>query len=165
MDGIGYRRLDQLWYTGRNHGKAVARVICGNRTPYQKPLFFNSAKFFSIEYQTYGTIETHPGEEIGTILWTSERGKELIRINFRKADKVVIGFNLLGIRFRHVVCEKWILEERTVDYVLENLSDAAFDPEFYTAYERQLVDTYNAAHPANPITMKPSKGLFASMFR
>ena len=163
-DGIGYRRLDQLWYTGRNHGKAVARVICGERTPYKKPLFFNSAKFFTIEYQTYGTIDTHPGEDIESLLWKSERGKELIRINYRKEDKVVIGFNLLGIRFRHAVCEKWILEERTLPFVLENLSATNFDPEFYTQYEKEFVAQYNQQNPAVQITMKPSKGLFSSIF-
>ena len=106
VDGIGYRRLDQLWYTGRNHGKAVARVICGERVPYKKPLFFNSAKFFTVEYQTYGTIDTHPGEDISSLVWQSDRGKELIRINYKKADDVVIGFNLLGIRFRHALMRK-----------------------------------------------------------
>ncbi|MBX2822450.1 MAG: FAD-dependent oxidoreductase [Rhodothermaceae bacterium] len=163
-DGIGYRRLDQLWYTGRNHGKAVARTICGERTPYKKPLFFNSAKFFTIEYQTYGTIETHPGDEIGSLLWQSERGKELIRINYRKEDDVVIGFNLLGIRFRHALCEKWILEKRTMPYVLENLSAANFDPEFYTQYEKDIVAQYNQQNPGNQITMKPAKGLFSALF-
>lgn len=164
-DGIGYRRLDQLWYTGRNHGKAVARIICGNRTPYQKPLFFNSAKFFTIEYQTYGTIDTHPPEEVASLVWQSERKKELIRINYRKSDQVVIGFNLLGIRFRHAVCEKWILDERTIKYVLEHLSAANFDPEFYTSYEKHLVDAYNRTNPSQTISLKPSKGLFSSVFR
>jgi len=163
-DGIGYRRLDQLWYTGRNHGKAVARTICGERTPYKKPLFFNSAKFFTIEYQTYGTIDTHPEDEIGSLLWQSERGKELIRINYRKEDNVVIGFNLLGIRFRHALCEKWILEKRTIPYVLENLSAANFDPEFYTQYEKDFVAQYNQQNPGNQITMKPAKGLFSALF-
>ena len=163
-DGIGYRRLDQLWYTGRNHGKAVARTICGQRTHYKKPLFFNSAKFFTVEYQTYGTIETHPGDEIGSLLWQSERGKELIRINYRKEDNVVIGFNLLGIRFRHALCEKWILEERTIPFVLENLSAANFDPEFYTQYEKEFVAQYNQQNPGNQIIMKPAKGLFSALF-
>ena len=163
-DGIGYRRIDQLWYTGRHHGQAVARVICGNRQPYQKPLFFNSAKFFSIEYQTYGTIDTQPGDDITSIVWQSDRKKELVRINYRNADNVVIGFNLLGIRFRHATCEKWILEERTIDYVLEHLAEANFDPEFYTKYEQNLVDTYNQQHPSSPITMAPKKGFFSSIF-
>lgn len=163
-DGIGYRRLDQLWYTGRNHGKAVAKVLCGERTPYKKPLFFNSAKFFSIEYQTYGTIDTHPGEDIGSLTWKSERGKEFIRINYRKADNVVIGFNLLGIRFRHALCEKWILEERPVSFVLENLSAVNFDPEFYTQYEKEFVAQYNQQNPGNQVAMKPAKGLFSSIF-
>ena len=163
-DGIGYRRLDQLWYTGRNHGKAVARIICGERSSYKKPLFFNSAKFFSIEYQTYGSIDTHPGDDISSLLWQRERRKELIRINYRKADNVVIGFNLLGIRFRHALCEKWILEAKKVPFVLENLSALNFDPEFYTQYEKEFVAQYNRLNPGTPITMKPARGLFSSVF-
>ena len=163
-DGIGYRRIDQLWYTGRHHGKAVARVICGTKKAYQKPLFFNSAKFFTIEYQTYGVIDPQPDESIGALVWQSERKKELIRIHYRKADKVVTGFNVLGIRLRHTLCEKWLLEERTIDYVLEHLAEANFDPEFYNKYERYLVDVYNAQHPEKPVSLAQPKGFFSSLF-
>lgn len=139
-EGIGYRRIDQLWYTGRQQGKTVARTICGHRTAYKSPVFFNSAKFFNIEYQTYGKIEANPPDTIATKMWQSDRMKELIRINYEKASGRVIGFNLLGIRFRHAVCEKWLMEGRTLDYVLAHLSEANFDPEFYKKYEANLAE-------------------------
>lgn len=163
-DGIGYRRIDQLWYTGRHQGKTVARTICGVQQRYNPPLFFNSAKFFSIEYQTYGTISAKPEEGIETLLWISDRKKELIRINYRKDNQQVVGFNLLGIRFRHALCEKWLLEKRTIDYVLTHLAEANFDPEFYKKYEPELVATYNRQNPDNPVQMAPKKGVLANIF-
>ncbi len=144
-DGIGYRRIDQLWYTGRHHGKSVARIICGHRQPYRKKLFFNSAKFFTIEYQTYGDIKPHPDDDTTSIVWKDDDKKKLLRINYRTSDNRVIGFNLLGIRFRHAVCEKWILENRSIDYVLDHLSEANFDPEFYNRYEKNLIARYREA--------------------
>ena len=143
--GIGYRQIDQLWYTGRRQGKTVARTICGEKTAYKKPVFFNSAKFFSIEYQTYGTIEANPPEYIGTVYWQSERGKELVRINYEEESGRVIGFNALGIRLRHAVCEKWILDGQSIDYVLEHLKEANFDPEFYPKFEPSLSKAYGGS--------------------
>jgi hypothetical protein len=57
-------------------------------------------------------------------------------------DESVIGFNSLGIRYRHRTCERWIREKRRVEYVLENLPEANFDPEFFRRYERDMVRTW-----------------------
>ncbi len=162
--GIGYRQIDQLWYTGRHQGKTLARTICGAREPYDKPLFFNSAKFFSIEYQTYGTVVANPDDSIASLVWISDRKKELIRINYQKSDNKVTGFNLLGVRFRHAVCEKWFLENRTIDYVLTHLQEANFDPEFYPRYEPALIAKYNRQNAATPIEQRSQKGVLASLF-
>ena len=137
-DGIGYRRIDQLWYTGRHTGRAVAQNICGARIPYQKPLFFNSAKFFTIEYQTYGEVPAQTPEGIATLCWHDEATKRLVRINYETDTNTVTGFNALGLRLSHAVCEKWLLEKRSVDYVLSHFEEANFDPEFYTTYHAQL---------------------------
>ena len=56
-------------------------------------------------------------------------------------DDHVVGFNTMGVRYRHKVCERWIAEKRTIDYVLDNLMEANFDPEFFKKYERQVVGT------------------------
>ena len=127
-DGIGSRRIEQLWYTGRKHAKTVARTICGWHTAYDKGVFFNSAKFFTLEYQTYGDIKPNRDPTVRTFLW-QDTGR-LLRIDYAANDGRVVGFNLLGIRFRHDRCEHWLLQGATIDTVLDNLGDAQFDEEF-----------------------------------
>ncbi len=61
------RTLEQIWYSGRMQGETVAKTICGERMHYIPGVFFNSAKFFDIEYQVYGQVNAHPQEERGTL--------------------------------------------------------------------------------------------------
>ena len=68
------------------------------------------------------------------------------------------GFNLMGIRYRHVVCEKWIKEKNHIETVLQNLSLANFDPEFFTQYEEMLVKEYNAMNNRS-IQLKSTRNL------
>ncbi len=149
-DGIGHRRIEQLWYTGRKHGKAVAQMICGRRTPYDRGVFFNSAKFFTVEYQTYGDIKPQPEAGTETMVWQEVKQKKLVRISYAaepapaKAGGRVLGFNLFGVRYRQDVCERWILEGRSIDYVLQHLRQANFDPEFHRRYEHAVVQAYHA---------------------
>ncbi|MEM1347690.1 MAG: hypothetical protein AAGI01_03975, partial [Myxococcota bacterium] len=42
----------------------------------------------------------------------------------------VLGFNMLGSRWNHRLLERWILERRSVEYVLRHLRQAQFDVEF-----------------------------------
>ncbi|MEX1055383.1 MAG: FAD-dependent oxidoreductase [Rhodothermales bacterium] len=133
-DGVGSKRVEQLWYTGRMHGGTVARTICGERTVYDPGPFFNSAKFFTIEWQTYGNIAPAHDDGIESILW--QEGRRLVRIDHDASR--VRGFNLMGVRFRHAVCERWLREERSIDYVLEHISEAGFDPEFERRIERNV---------------------------
>ena len=145
-DGIGHRRIEQLWYTGRKHGKAVAQTICGRRAPYDRGVFFNSAKFFTVEYQTYGDVKPQPEAGTETIVWQDVAEKKLIRINYAADDRRVLGFNLLGVRYRQDVCERWILDRRSIDYVLQHLPRANFDPEFFRRYEGAVIEHYNRQH-------------------
>ena len=41
----------------------------------------------------------------------------------------VVGFNMLGRRWDHSVLIRWIQEQRSLDWVLAHLNDAAFDTE------------------------------------
>lgn len=154
-------RVEQLWYTGKMHGEVVAHTICGTRTPYRRGVWFNSAKFFDIEYQTYGMIwpTLREGEE--TLYWEHPDGRKCVRINFMGSDGRVTGFNLLGIRYRHRVCEEWIRDGRSIEYVLENLGAANFDPEFFTQFERHVVDAYNMRGGGGRVTLKRKRGLFS----
>ena len=129
----GQRNLIQaVWYTGRHQGEVAAENLLGGSREYHGGIWFNSAKFFDLEYQVYGDVNPHSAETLDgqheSLLWVHDDGRQSLRIVHRGG--VVIGFNLMGIRFRHRVCEAWIQEHRTVEYVLQHLREAAFDPEF-----------------------------------
>ena len=154
----GRKSLEAVWYTGRIMGETVAHTICGERTPYDPGIWFNSAKFLDIEYQVYGDIPREIPEDIDTLYWEHKDGKKSIRINYDKQTKIVTGFNLMGVRYRHEICNKWLSETTHIHYVLENLSLANFDPEFYREYEQFVVDLYNDTNGTN-IKLKPKRGL------
>ncbi|APY11380.1 FAD-dependent oxidoreductase [Seonamhaeicola sp. S2-3] len=149
-EAIGNRRpIEAVWYTGRMMGETVAQTICKNRIPYKPGHWFNSAKFFDIEYQTYGWIWAEPKENEARFYWQHESEKKCIHISFDKNTKEFIGINCLGIRMRHEYFDKALTEKRTVNYVLEHLADANFDPEFYKLHEPEIVAKFNNEHGTN----------------
>lgn len=157
---VGRRPIEAIWYTGKMMGETVAHTICGNATKYVPRLWFNSAKFIDIEYQVYGTVNAEPEAHEAQIYWEHESGKKSIRIVYNRDNGQIIGFNLMGVRYRHEVCEKWILEETHVETVLQNLGLANFDPEFYKEYENEVIKIYNQQTGKN-LQLKQKRGLNA----
>ena len=160
-DGIGHRRIEQLWYTARRHGQTVAQTICGRRAAYERGVFFNSAKFFTIEYQTYGDVAPAPAEDVETLVWQDPRLKRLVRIDWEAGSGAVRGFNVMGVRYRQEVCERWICEARPIDYVLAHLREASFDPEFARAHASALARAYDRRHPERPVPEQGPRGFVA----
>lgn len=131
-DGIGSRRVEQLWYTGRAHGKTVAYSLCGLRQRYDRGIFFNSAKFFTLEYQTYGDVLAEPRPDEHT--WSVSHDDRLLRINYNTSTRRITGLNVIGLRLRHDVCEHWIKHGYTIDQAWKSIRRVRFDTEF----DRQL---------------------------
>ena len=142
--GKNRRNIEQVWYTGKEMGKVLAKTICGTPTKYSPGHWFNSAKFLDIEYQTYGWIFPQPKENEQHFYWEHSSGKKSVRINYDKTTREFIGINTFGIRMRHQAFEKWLNEKRSVEYVLEHLADANFDPEFYRKHEKEIVTKFNS---------------------
>lgn len=138
----GRRAIEAVWYTGRMMGETVAHTICGQPMAYDPGVWFNSAKFFDIEYQVYGDIPAGNAAADTSIYWEHPDGKKSIRVAFDPDLGVVKGFNLLGIRYRHELCEIWIKQGEHIETVLHNLGIANFDPEFYPQYESELIAAY-----------------------
>jgi len=145
-EAIGNRRtIEAVWYTGRMMGEVVAQTICGNKMAYNPGHWFNSAKFFNIEYQTYGWVngfKKKPDYE-SHFHWKHDDDTKCITIAFDKNTTVFLGINTLGIRMRHEVFDRWLTEKQHVDYVINHLAEANFDPEFYKHYEQDIQRTYN----------------------
>jgi len=147
-------RFEQLWYTGRMHGEALAKTICGERTKYERGIWFNSAKFFDIEYQTYGFVSNLPrvGEKIS--YWVHNSNKRSLYLVFKEDTRSLIGINAFGIRLRHEVFEVWIKQNKKIEYVLENLGEANFDPEFFKKYEEEIISKFNEENPGSNLKLK-----------
>ena len=158
----GRRPIEAIWYTGRMMGETVAHTICNSPTEYDPGIWFNSAKFLDIEYQVYGDVRSQLPEDQETLYWEHEKGRHSIRINYDRANKHVTGFNLMGIRYRHEVCEKWLREKTDIKEVLQNLGLANFDPEFYKQYEQAVVNLYNQ-QTGSSLKLKQKRGLRAAL--
>ncbi len=155
---VGRKPIEAVWYTGRMMGKTVAQNICDKPTKYAPGIWFNSAKFFDIEYQVYGDIPTNIPENTTSLYWHQASENKSIRINFEKSSGAVTGFNLLGIRYRQAVCEKWIRDKTHIETVIENLSLANFDPEFFEQYEGAFLEMYNQKS-GKSLTLKSKRKL------
>lgn len=147
-------RFEQLWYTGKMHGDALAKTICGNRTKYERGIWFNSAKFLDIEYQTYGFVPNIPREDENKFYWVPPSSKKSLYINYKKSDHKFVGINVFGIRMRHKVFEQWLENNKSVEYVLEHLGEANFDPEFYKKHENEIIEKFNFENPGSRLKLK-----------
>lgn len=139
----GRKPIEQVWYTGRMHGETLALTICGHKTSYKPGPWFNSAKFFDIEYQIYGQIAIEKPEDEIQLYWEHPEGKRSLRIAYKKESKEVIGFNLMGLRYKHEVCDRWIQSKAKIEDVLPKLKEANFDPEFFKKYEKEIIEEFH----------------------
>ena len=144
-EAIGLRKpVEAVWYTGRMMGETVAQTICGTPFEYKPGNWFNSAKFFDIEYQTYGWVFSNKNkkEYEEHFHWKHANDKTCITVAYNKENHTFLGINTFGIRMKHEVFDRWLNEQRDIDYVIENLRHANFDPEFYRHYERDIKKAY-----------------------
>lgn len=146
-EGIGNRRpIEAVWYTGRMMGEALAQTICGTKMEYNPGHWFNSAKFFDIEYQTYGWVFSELSKKDIELHFHWRHSKEniCITIAYDATTKEFLGINTFGIRMRHEIFDRWLTAKKDVFYVMEYLKDANFDPEFYKSYENEIVVKFNS---------------------
>lgn len=133
--------IQAVWYTGRMQGLVAADTMAGRDARYDPGVWFNSAKFLDTEYQVYGRVgQNRTGEK--DLFWMRDDGRASVRIVY--GDEGVVGFNLLGVRYRHDVCERWILERKPLDYVLDHLGEANFDAEFFKRHEFDISRVFRA---------------------
>jgi len=142
--GSNRKNIEQVWYTGRMQGETLAHNLT-KKDPisYQPGVWFNSAKFLDIEYQTYGTVPAKLPEDTATFYWEDDKGKVAIRFNFSKHSEVIQGVNAFGWRLRHEFFDRAINNEWKIDKVMEHLDQASFNPEFYQPYHHQVIQSYN----------------------
>ncbi|HYN01584.1 MAG TPA: NAD(P)/FAD-dependent oxidoreductase [Vicinamibacteria bacterium] len=132
----GSRRPEQLWYTARDQGRLAARSMLGDEVAYRRGAWYNSAKFFDMEYTTAGRVPVSIGPDGSAVAPPAGLRTWFQRVPGRfesqrivvEGDRVV-GFNMLGSRWNHEPFLQWIHERRPLDWVLKHLGEAQFDEE------------------------------------
>jgi NADPH-dependent 2,4-dienoyl-CoA reductase/sulfur reductase-like enzyme len=119
--------IEQIWYSAKRHGELAAKAMLGDPVDYKPPIFFNSSKFFEIEFTTVGEVIKAPAE--ARHFFHQLTGKH-VSIRVVSHNGAVIGFNMLGSRWNHNVLERWIAERKTPGEVVPLLHLAQFDVEF-----------------------------------
>jgi len=143
------KSIEQVWYTARMMGETVALTITGTPTDYKPGVWFNSAKFFDLEYQTYGWVWNELKEDEEEFIWKNEEKDLLLHFVFDKKSHALKGVNTFGIRLRHELFDKWIKEKYSIEEVIKNLRIANFDPEFFKSYEKEIVSEFNTKFSSN----------------
>lgn len=139
---IGERKeVEPIWYSARMMGETLAMSLTVKKMKWNPGNWFNSAKFFDIEYQTYGWVWNEPKENEKYLHWAREDGEKFLTIAYKTDTREFSGINTFGIRMRHPVLDRWLTEKRSIDYVLKNLQQANFDPEFYERYEKDILES------------------------
>ncbi|MGB3799323.1 MAG: FAD/NAD(P)-binding oxidoreductase [Lewinella sp.] len=156
----GRQAIEAVWYTGRMMGETVAYTLLDRPVAYDPGIWFNSAKFMDIEYQVYGEVPAHGRDGLATLYWEHPDGDKAVRINYEEDGGAVRGFNLMGVRYRQEVCERWIREEANIEDVLQQLGLANFDPEFYAEYEYAIIDLFNE-QTGSDLQLRQRRGLDA----
>lgn len=139
----GRKAIEPVWYVGRMMGEVVAENICGKSLPYLPGPWFNSAKFFEIEYQIYGEVPVVLSPELDSFYWENPNTSRALRFVFDRNSRQLIGVNSLGIRLRHAMLDKWLREKKTVEFVMEHLRTADFETEFYKRHWKEVLAAFN----------------------
>ena len=154
----GRAAIEAVWYTGKMMGEIAAYNICGSEKNYHPGVWFNSAKFFNIEYQVYGQVPPIIEHPLKSFYWQDHETKRSIRIVYHSESQKVVGFNVMGVRFRQELCTQWIEKRQDLKTVMENLPAAFFDPELYPEIKENIKDAFTQETGQN-IEYKSQKGL------
>ena len=152
----GRKTIEQVWYTGRMHGETLAQTIAVSKTAYNPGPWFNSAKFFDVEYQTYGTVLAKLRDGEAYFHWKHPKKEIAFTAVYYSSTKQFIGVNVFGLKLRHECLDKWLKDDVTIDFVISNLNTAIFDKEFSKNYTAEIIRSYNEQTGAT-IQLKSNK--------
>ncbi len=139
----GRKNIEQVWYTGRMHGETLAHSLCVKRTAYNPGPWFNSAKFFNLEYQTYGNVPASLKEAQKYFHWKHHEKDIALTLAYDSTSMEFLGINCFGIRLRHAIFDKWLTQKASIHVVLKNFETALFDKEFTKNRMPEITNAFN----------------------
>jgi len=134
----GRKAIEPVWYVGRMMGEVLGRTISGTASAYRPGPWFNSAKFFDIEYMTYGQVNARPVDGEAHFFWKQEGKNRFLTLAYEKESQKFLGVNSFGIRLKHEFFDLALREGWKVGRVVGHLKLANFDPEFSSKWFKKM---------------------------
>ena len=126
---VNRKSTEPVWYTGRKMGEVVAQNIIGLGKKYEQGLWFNSAKFFDLEYQTYGYVPSID-DTTKSYYWEDVKKDRALRLVVNMAGNLV-GINAIGLRIKHEISDAWLTDKLSFEEAIERIDELNFNPEFF----------------------------------
>ncbi len=139
----GRKSIEAVWYVGRMMGEVAGTNLANKKLSYQPGPWFNSAKFFDIEYQTYGSVMAKPEGKQKQFFWKAKGMNKFMTIAYHPDTKEFLGINTFGIRLKHEYFNNVLKKKMSVGEVLGGIKAANFDPEFYSKWHKKLIADFN----------------------
>lgn len=140
---VGRNAIEAVWYTGRKMGETLAKTICGQPTKYSPGHWFNSAKFFDIEYQTYGLVSPGENKHESHFHWINPKNaNQFLTIAYHPENHQFLGINTFGIRMRQAYFDSALTHNATVHQVVRHLNKANFEAEFQKNSFEEIQDAF-----------------------
>ena len=67
---------------------------------------------------------------------------------WHKDTNEFLGINTFGIRLRHACFDAWLRSKKDIQFVMSNLREANFDPEFFQHHEDEISAAFNKRYPS-----------------
>lgn len=152
----GRKSVEAVWYSARKMGETLGETLTGHPTAYNPGVWFNSAKFFDLEYQTYGQMPSQTPEDEENLVF--EHKKCLIHLRYKRESLNFTGINVFGTRVRHALLDAWLSHSTSIKTVLENWKNVEFDPEFSKSNAKGLIHLWNDSHTDQKIELTKRHG-------
>jgi hypothetical protein len=131
------------------HGETLAQHLCNGPVAYRPGVWFNSAKFFDIEYQTYGQLASQwAPDSLRSFYWAHDGGRVAFRMQLDLEGKI-LGAHNFGFRLRHAFFDRAIRERWSGEQVIARLAEANFDPEFFAPYYMAIQQAFQTQFGGN----------------
>ena len=130
------RATEAVWYVAREMAETLSKHLLEGNTAYKQSHWFNSAKFFDLEYQTYGQVSSSAKRKNSELQfhWHTQKQHKGITLSYSAHDRKFLGVNTFGIRLKQEVFEQWLNASEIIDTIVAQLDLAHFDPEFSKTY-------------------------------
>jgi NAD(P)H-nitrite reductase large subunit len=138
--------IEPVWYTGKLMGETLAQTFSGEPIKYNPGVWYNSAKFFDLEYQTYGKVSPKALKPKSEQHFHWETDDKAVTLAYNETSGVFLGINTFGIRLNHKIISSWIEDQIEVEKVVFRLEEAHFDPEFSNRYYKQIKHAFVQNH-------------------